>query len=248
MNAEAVERQRLDSLREVFDSLSDPRHAKGIRHPVASVLALCVIGLLSGCENPAQIEHFGKEHPEILAWLGFREPRRPRRRDLRGMIRAPSNDTISRVLAAVDQEQFNRAMAGWISRAMGNGAKAAIDGKCLRGSQDYVVSVFVNDLGQVVWQEQVDGKDNEFSAMERRLPAMLECLGRIGLFTADAALCHKEIAQLVTDSKRDYLLQLKSPHDTDVAIARDKIGQFSGHVKPAAQTVEKRGVQEGARS
>lgn len=249
MRVEAVEHERVRSLREVFESLSDRRRRKGVRFSVASVLSLCVVALMSGCENPAQIEHFGRQHEELLEELGFRAAKRPRRGERRGRIFVPSNDTISRVLSLVDQREFNRCMAAWLCQAVTTGGlSASIDGKSLRGSEKYVLSVFVNRLCQVIWQEDVGSAENELSSLERSLPSMLECLAPIGLFTADAGLGHKSIARLLVKGKRDYLLQLKHPHRTDVGIAGDRMKQLVGRVEPVARTVEKKGVPKARRS
>jgi hypothetical protein len=57
------------------------------------------------------------------------------------------------------------------------GAVAVIDGKALRGTDYYVLSLFVNDLCHVAWQEDIGKKENEQSALERILPAILERIG-----------------------------------------------------------------------
>lgn len=90
------------------------------------------------------------------------------------------------------------------------GQRASIDGKALRGTGDYVLSVFIGDLRQTVWQENVGSKENELSALERSLPVILKRLKEIKLFSGDAAFCHKSIARELARAKRDYILQLKA--------------------------------------
>lgn len=57
------------------------------------------------------------------------------------------------ILASVDPAQLNAAFAQFLARMVGRGAVAAVDGKALRGSDDYVLSVFVGEVCQVAWQE-----------------------------------------------------------------------------------------------
>lgn len=118
---------------------------------------------------------------------------------------------------------------------------AAVDGKALRGSGGYVLSVFVDELRQVLWQQDVGEKTNELSTLERVLPQILAAFPQLALLTGDAAFCHKPIARQIVDAGRDYFLQLKSPHDTDVGIAAEAFDQITKARKPLSDTVDKRG-------
>ena len=64
---------------------------------MGSIFSLVLIAILSGCKNPCQIEAFAKVRPKLLKKLGFRPPKYPRKRESRGKVRAPSDDTIKRV-------------------------------------------------------------------------------------------------------------------------------------------------------
>jgi len=127
------------------------------------------------------------------------------------------------------------------------GAQAAIDGKALRGTKDYVLSVFVNDICQVVWQEDVGSKENELSCLERSISAILSNYPNLRLFTGDAAFCHKSIARCLIQAKRDYFLQLKAPHATDVTLAKRAFAQLR-ETPALAKDVEKRGPHEEPKS
>jgi hypothetical protein len=125
------------------------------------------------------------------------------------------------------------------------GAVAAVDGKALRGSQDYVLSVFVNQIGQVAWQEDVGTKENELRALERALPQILKQYPQLKLLSGDAGFCHKSIARMLVKARRNYLLQLKAPHNTDVALARDSFAQLTAAAPPLARSEDKRGAPRG---
>lgn len=239
--------ETLKSLADVFRSLPDPRKPKGLRHPLGALFSLIVLALLCGEENPEQISRFAKHHPRLLPALGFRPPSQGRRKERLGKIAPPSNDMIARALALVDGETLNRYLGRWLGRLLARRELAAIDGKALRGQEEYLLSVYCPALGHVLWQENVGGKENELSALLRRLPEILAHLGSVRLFSGDAGFCHKEVARILAAERRDYLLQLKAPHVTDVRLAEDSFRQIS-HRAPLAETVEKREARGGARS
>ncbi|NQU44635.1 ISAs1 family transposase [bacterium] len=237
----------LQCLLDVFASLPSSRAARGTIYPLDSIVALALIAILSGCKNHPQIAAFARVRPRLLKKLGFRPPKYPRRADSKGKIRAPSKDTIPRILATISPQDFNEGLACFLSRIVKRGAQAAIDGKALRGAHDYVLSVFVNDICQVVWQEDVGRKENELSCLERSISDILSRYPNLRLFTGDAAFCHKSIARSLIEAKRDYFLQLKAPHTTDVALAEDAFDQLRA-TEPLATTAEKRGAREGRKS
>jgi hypothetical protein len=237
----------LKSLRDVFFSLPSPRAARGTRFPLGGIFSLALIATLSGCKNPSQIAAFAKVRPKLLRKLGFRPPKYPRMRESRGKVRPPSDDSIKRLLASVSSEDLNEALAQFLARMVRRGDQAAIDGKALRGAKDYVLSVFVNDICQVVWQEDVGEKENELSCLERSIEAILSRYPNIRLLTGDAAFCHKTIARSAIQARRDYFLQLKAPHTTDVGLAEEAFKQLRCQ-PPLDETVEKRGDQKGRKS
>jgi len=219
----------LKTLLEVFDSLPSSRAARGTRYPLGPVFALVLVAVLCGCKNHPQISAFAQARPDLLKRLGFRPPKYPR------------------ILASVRPDNLNRGLSRFLSRMVKRGAQAAIDGKALRGAHDYVLSVFVNDICQVVWQEDVGRKENELSCLERSISDILSRYPNLRLFTGDAAFCHKSIARSLIEAKRDYFLQLKAPHTTDVALAEDAFAQLR-ETPPLATRAEKRGPREGPKS
>lgn len=236
----------LPALVDVFTALSSARHARGTRYPLHATLSLIFIALLSGCKNYCQIAVFGNTRPAaLLKRLGFHPPKYPQKRESRDRIAAPNKDTLASIVASVSPGDFNDALARFLVRMVQRGAHAAIDGKALRGADEYVLSVFANEICQVVWQEDVGrDKENECSCLERSLEAILERYPFLRLFTGDAAFCHKSIARALIQARRDYWLQLKAPHTTDLALAEDAFAQLR-HTEPLATTVEKKGPCAG---
>jgi hypothetical protein len=232
-------------LLDVFSTIQSHRDPRGTIYPVCAVLALVLIALLSGCKNPSQIYAFGQAQPQLLPKLGFRPRRRPRRAERKGLITAPNEDTIGNILKSISPGELNEKFTLFLGRMVARGAVAAVDGKALRGSQDHVLSVFVNEIGQVVWQEDVGAKENELRTLERALPRILEKYPQLKLLSGDAGFCHKSIARQLVKARRDYLLQLKAPHGTDLALARDSFAQLTAATPSLARSEDKRGAPRG---
>jgi len=231
-----------ETLAEVFSQLRDARGSHGRVYPFASVLLLCVVAVLHGCKNPSQIFTFGRLRPTLLRRLGFRPTTRQRGRNPwpKGVVRCPNEDTIATLLGSVDPADFNACIALWITRMLPSEVHVACDGKALKGTEEHLLEVFVNDLRLVAWQAPVGEKQNELSTLEKNIADIFARYPQIKLLTGDAMFCQKTIASAVIDARRDYFLQLKSPHKSDVKIARQALSQLA--VTPSlARTEEKRG-------
>jgi len=246
---DAPARTPCSTLAEVFSLLRDRRPGRGRVYPLASVLMLCLVAVLHGCQNPSQIFVFGRARPALLERLGFRPPKRQRGKNPwpKGKVRCPNEDTIAKLVGSVDPEDFNSCLVLWFVRLLPGEAHAACDGKALRGTEEHVLEVFINDLRLVVWQMPVGEKENELSALEKHVAGILAKYPQIRLLTGDAMFCQKSIAQAVVEARRHYFLQLKSPHKTDLAIAGEAFSQLSS-TPPLARSEEKKGARTGPSS
>lgn len=234
------------SLREALRAVPDPRSRFGTQYPLASVLSLFVVATLCGCKNPTQVYQFGKQRPGLLAQLSFRPPVGPKRKADRGRLRAPNEDTIASLLGMVDPQALVAALARWVNALIGSSEEAAVDGKALRGTEDHVLTVFAGRLRLAVWQASVGERENELSALEASLAAVLAEYPGLRLLTGDAMFCQKEIARQIVDPRRHYILQLKAPHLTDLATAADAMRQLSSRPPEATSETEKRGAHAAA--
>ncbi len=234
-------------LLKALQAIVDARDPRGRRHELAPQLCLTVIALLSGCENVTHIRHFGSTNPEVLEALGFHASKRPRNKARRGVIYSPNEGTLTAALAQVSPDELNRCLGAWLGTMLARQVTASMDGKALRGSKGYVLSVFVDDLRHVIWQHDVGEKANELSTMEGALSQILASYPQLALLTGDAGFGHKTIARCIVEAGRDYFLQLKAPHDTDVGLAQDAFNQIIRARKPLSSTVEKRGDLAGVK-
>src|SRR3954464_6586402 len=105
-----------------FEALEDPRIDRCKRHQLSDILFLAVCAMLCGANDFVAMEKFG--HAK-RAWL-------TKFLELPGGI--PSHDTIGRVFALLDAEQFIRCFVGWVQtfHEVTDGQIIALDGKTAR--------------------------------------------------------------------------------------------------------------------
>ena len=144
------------SLLDVLADIPDPRHRRGIRHPLSAILGLAVLAMLTGCKSSQAIAQFGRDKGFALApILGFR----------RG--KTPTKATSSILFRRLDVVAFEAALARWIASRLSDEQRAvlALDGKTLRGSRDgvapgqHLVAVYAAAASAVLAQVRVDAKD-----------------------------------------------------------------------------------------
>lgn len=196
----------------------DPRDCRGRWHELPGLLAVAVCAVLAGAKSLAAIGEWAADAPEaVLRTLGIRAD------PLTGVVRPPDEATVRRVLARVDGDALDEAVAAWLgSQAVpdpatttGRPAAAraiAVDGKTLRGSgpagaQVHLLAAVDHTSRQLLGQRQVDGKSNELSVFQ----PLLTCLNLADtVITADLLHTHREHAHwLVTDRQAAYIYVVK---------------------------------------
>ena len=122
----------LACLLDVFSSLTCTRCKRGLLYPLDAMLALILVAVLSGCKNLTQISVFAQNRLGLLKRLGLRPVKYPRKPESKGRIRAPSEDTLGRILAAVSPSELNEALAGFLAERLGVPRRAV---RLLRGEK-----------------------------------------------------------------------------------------------------------------
>lgn len=119
METEALVR----SLFAAFGRVPDPRRPRGRRHPLAAILALATVAMLSGARSLYAIWQWGRlQEPAVIKALGFTREQ------------TPSVATLHRVFSRLDVGEFEAVLRTWAQAQLGDGAAAiAIDGKGLKG-------------------------------------------------------------------------------------------------------------------
>lgn len=191
------------SLLDVLAEIPDPRHRRGIRHPLSAILGLAVLAMLTGCKSYQAIAQFGRDKGFALAQaLGFR----------RG--KTPTKATYSILFRRLDIVAFEAALARWIASRLSDQQMSviALDGKTLRGSRDgvvpgqHLVAAYAVEASAVLAQVRVDAKTNEHKAALVLL-GILPVRGRI--VTGDAIFCQRDLCQEIIDEGGDYVFAVK---------------------------------------
>jgi len=193
---------------EALRDIGDPRKARGIRHPFASVMALAALATLSGMRNYEAIAEWAADLPkDVLKRLHC------------WCHRAPSEPTFRRVLQSVNADEVDEKIGQWLVKQEGLcGQGIAIDGKTLRGSGDgekkpvHLLAAITHGRGVVVAQRSVGEKTNEITAAA----PLLEDLNIEGAtVTADAMHTQRKFVKFIVEKKKaDYLLIVKDNQPT----------------------------------
>lgn len=223
-------------LTEILDEVPDPRGYNAV-HDLTDVLFVALAAVLCGAVHCTEMAFFAESRLELL------------RQFVPLKHGAPSHDTFTRVLGALDPRAFQAAFGRFMA-AFGEQARAdthgqvAVDGKSLRRAYDkgrshmppLVVTAFdcetFMSLDQVVAQTSGEAK----AAI-----AALELLSLKGcIVTGDALHCHRALTATVRQGGGHYVLALKGNQAMlarQAAAALDK-AQASART-PIAETEDK---------
>jgi len=132
------------SLAQVLASVPDPRARRGVRYPLAEVLAVVVCAVVAG----------SRTFTTIAEWAAHAGTSRA----VTASGRVPSLATIHRVCTIVDGEALDTALTEWV-RSRSAPAAVAIDGKELRGAKNgggkrvFLLGALDHETGAVVGPE-----------------------------------------------------------------------------------------------
>ena len=213
-------------LLDLLQTVPDPRHRRGVRHPVRTVVALAVCAAVAGARSFTAIAQWARGlSAEALRRLGATR-RTP-----------PSEPTIRRVLQAVDADALDAQLGPWLLRVAARpGAALSVDGKTLRGGHargqaaPHLLSAILHQDAVVVAQAAVPTDTNEIPTLPRLL-APLPLAGTV--VTADALHTQAATARFLVEEKHaDYVFTVKDNQPTlkqDIATLRLDAFPPAGH-------------------
>ena len=221
-------------LRSLFDHLRrvpEFRCARGVRHPLGTVLAIAA-AKLAGARGPTAIAEFGArlDQRQLAAVRAFRSP-------TTGRLTPPSRASMHRLLSGIDPDALDRAVREFSAARRSPQGALAIDGKSAPlnrpgGPDDgrmFLAAVTHGD-GLVAGQTASDGVGGEIVGA-RRLIRELDVRGRV--LTLDALHSCPKTARLILDRGADYVLPVKGNHRTVL----EDLEAFDA--APAAETLDK---------
>jgi predicted transposase YbfD/YdcC len=205
-----------------FVDLADPRSDRGHNHNLQDLIALVLCGTLCGADSYADIERFCVAHQEWFEQF------------LELPHGIPAHDTLGRVFARLDPDQFQQCLGKWVAALQRQlaGETVAIDGKTLCGSHDrsagqqalHVVNAWATQISFCLGQVSVQSKANEIPAV-RELLQLLNLQGAV--VTADAMHCQKATATAIIGREADYVLQVNENQPTLFAAIIDEFDRHA---------------------
>ncbi|MFN2616036.1 MAG: ISAs1 family transposase [Thermoleophilaceae bacterium] len=203
-----------DGLLDRLGRIADHRKRRGVRHGLASVLAIAACATISGARSLAAIGEWAADVPQdVLRRLGAKY------HPVRKRYIPPHDATIRRALAAVDADALDRVIGEWLLDQVRTGhleerqLVVAVDGKSLRGARQddgrpvHLFAAMVQGERAVIAQAEVDHKTNEITGFA----PLLEGLDLEGaVVTADAMHAQREHARFLVEEKgADYVFGVK---------------------------------------
>lgn len=194
----------IDAFTKHFSEVEDSRQSAKVTYPLFDVLFVTLCSVIAGAEEWSDIQEYAEGHHDWFKKHGF----------LKDGV--PVDDTIARIIARIQPEQFSRCFIGWMQAVnkLTKGELVAIDGKVLRGSYDredrrstiHMVNAYASANQVVIGQVKTDKKSNEITAIPE-LINLLELKG--ALVSIDAMGCQTDIATAIVKQDADYLLAVK---------------------------------------
>ena len=207
-------------------TVPEMRRRRGVRHPLATTLAVAVLGLMCGMPGYRAIGQWAQSlTPTQRQRLGcFRSPST-------GRWVVPSIETLRRTLIAVDPDALSAAVATYLARALPSTGPLALDGKTRRHSasstepQRHLLGVVRHRLVHLVAQADAGEKENEIPVAQR-VRDTLPLTDTI--VTADALHPQTATAQQIVDRGGEYLFTVQQNQPTlHQLLAHGLDGSFS---------------------
>jgi predicted transposase YbfD/YdcC len=221
---------------EVFAEIPDFRHCRGTRHPLPAILSLACCAMLCGYRTYSAIAAWGRNYGTGMPQaLGF-------------VHDTPCAATLHTVFRSVDRDMLERRLGAWAEQVVAShppaptAAAVALDGKTLRGSRKqgapgvHLLSALSHHVGLTRAQQAVSDKTNEIMQVEAVL-RQLVLPGRV--FTMDALLTQRHVAQAIVDGGGDYVMIVKANQPqlhADIALVFTL--PPAGDPQPSARTVD----------
>ncbi|MBB2997466.1 ISAs1 family transposase [Paeniglutamicibacter cryotolerans] len=226
-------------------SFPDPRKPRGIRHPLAWIMAATLCAVLTGAKTFAAIADWAAHAAETsLPGTGFK---------------APHVTTFQRVLARVDADAFDRVLGMWMQTQV-EAPVIAIDGKEVRGAKNgggdrvHLMAALDHESRTVLGQVEVGIKTHEITQLDSLLKTLGPLKGKV--ITVDAlhtlgrhaVFLHKRGAHFVMTVKGNQPKLLKHlaalPWDA-VPVGNDQ--RDTGHGRRSIRRIKVASIPTGVR-
>jgi hypothetical protein len=184
-----------------FSLIKDFRRKQGQRYPLATVLLIITMGVMSGFYRYREIDAFAKANKKELL----------KRLKIKKKI-LPSHVTIREIIMNIDFDSLNDAFYKWTKDYVTISEKEwlCIDGKAIKSTvEDYdnsyqnfitLVSIFTQKRGQVIKASKFESKKTSEITVVQELLLMLDLKDVV--YTLDALHCKKNSSNNYRSKKR----------------------------------------------
>ena len=195
-------------LMEVLAEIPDFRRSRGKRHPLSAILAMACCAMLCGYRSYSAIAEWGRNYGKGIAQaLGFTH-------------NTPCASTLHTIFRCVDRDELEAALGAWAASMIASttvppeapATAVALDGKTLRGSRKqgvpgaHLLSAVAHHVGLTLRQRAVDAQTNEIAEIEE---VLRQIVLKERVFTMDALLTQRHVAQTIVDAGGDYVMIVK---------------------------------------
>ena len=225
---------RLRSLHDFLREVPEYRSARGVRHRLATVLAIAVAAKLAGAQGATAIAEFAGRLTarQLAAVRAFRRP-------TTGRLTPPSKSSIHSILSDLDPDALERAVRRFTASRRGPRGTLALDGKSAplnrpggRDTDRMMVAAVEHGSGVVCGQTASDSAGGEIVGV-RRLLRELGVAGRT--VTLDALHSCPKTARGIVAGGGDYVMPVKGNRPTLL----DDIQLFDWDTAASRRTCEK---------
>lgn len=209
-------------LADVLAQIPDPRDPRGVRYPLAEVLAVLVCAVVAGARTFTMIAEWAADAARSCPVTGS------------GQV--PVLSTIHRISTLVDADTVDQALNAWV-RAQVRCEAIAIDGKDLHGAKNgngsrvFLMAAITHNTGCVIGQESIGEKTNEIPHFAPLLDQLGDLTGRV--VTADALHTQHEHAETLHARGAHYVFTVKGNQPG----LRDRIAAQTWSSRPVQHTV-----------
>ena len=199
---------RLRSLYDFLESVDEYRSARGIRHRLATVLAISVAAKLAGARGPVAIAEFAArlDQGQLVAVRAFRSP-------TLGRLVPPSKSSVHRILSELDPDALDGAARRWTASPRGSSGALAVDGKSKPRNHSHgpdpermLIAAVEHGSGVIRGQTASGSAGGEIVGAR----TLLRELGVAGcIITMDALHSCPKTARLITGGGGDYVIPVK---------------------------------------
>jgi len=195
----------LDSLYAHFESLTDSRKRRGLRHPLPVILVAMMLGKMAGEDKPKGIAEWARLRADL-----FIHAFDLKRKEM------PHHNTYRRILQnVIELSEFARTVEKFLSSLpeVGTSVHLTMDGKTVRGTIAtgetkglHLLAIYIPGSGITLRQVEVDGKTNEIPVGVEVLKS-LDLQGKI--VTGDALHTQRKTSQQIVEAGGEYLWVVK---------------------------------------